>query len=125
ARHVVDDLRPEAPQGDLDRADVPRPVVAHRDSHNRPLVEGIPADSSRRATRSARPTALYDASTTWCGSRPDARTWIAIRPACASEPKKCVAIPGSGVIAISAAGRPARSTAARASASSIGTTASP
>src|SRR5262249_29840785 len=106
ARDVVGHLRAEPTQRDLDRADVPGAVIADRDLHSTPFVDGMPADSARSATRSARPTALYDASTTWCGSRPPAWTWIAIRPACASEPKKCVAIPGSGVIPISPPGRP-------------------
>src|SRR5581483_914809 len=95
ARHVVRQLCAESAQRDLDRADVARAVITDRDLHRIPFVEGMPADSVRNAVRSARPTALYAASAVWWGSRPVAWTWIAIRPACASEAKKCCAIPGS------------------------------
>ena len=96
-RDVVDELGTEPAQRDLDRADVPGAVVADRDLHSRPFVDGIPDDSSRSAVRSARPTALYAASATWCASRPVASTWIASRPAWARLPKKCAGHPGLGL----------------------------
>ncbi len=61
-RHVVDELGAEPSQRDLDRADVPRAVVADADLHSFPFVDGIPLDSTRSAVFSARPTALYAAS---------------------------------------------------------------
>src|SRR5690348_12612103 len=109
----------------LDRAHVARAVLADRRVHIVPLVEGRPSPSARTALRSARPTALNAASATWCSSRPVASTWIAARAACARLASMWPARPGSRSSASSAWGRPPRSTAARASASSIGTTASP
>ena len=74
SRDIVDELGAEPPKRDLDRPDVPGAVVAHGDPHRLPFVDGIPLDSTRSAVRSARPTALYAASATWCASRPEAST---------------------------------------------------
>src|SRR5712691_475512 len=122
---VAADFGAEPLERERDGAHVPGSVLADRDSHSVPFVEGIPADSRRTAARSARPTALNAASATWCSSRPVASTLIAARADCARLASMCSASPGSRSSWISAAGRPPRSTAARASASSIGTTASP
>ena len=51
-------------------------VLADRDVHSTPFVDGSPAPSVRTAARNARPTALNAASATWCASRPDALPWI-------------------------------------------------
>src|SRR5262245_34944997 len=125
AGDVVREARTEPRERDLDRTCVAGAVVADRDSHTTPFVEGMPSLSRLAATRSARPTALNAASATWCSSRPTDSTWIAIRAACAMLDSTWPASPGSSSSFSSAAGRPPRSTAARASASSIGTTASP
>src|SRR5437763_7892310 len=125
SRDVAGQARAEARERDLDRARIPGAVVADRDIHMTPFVDGMPSPSRFTATRSARPTALNAASATWCSSRPLDSTWIAMRAACARLDSTCTARPGSRSSFSSAAGRPPRSTAARASASSIGTTASP
>src|SRR4051794_9063945 len=122
---VRDDRCSEPLERELDRTDVAGPVLADRDPHRTPFVDGRPAPSRATATRSARPTALNAASATWCASRPEASTWIEARAACARVESMCTAIPGSASSVSSAWARPPRSTAARASASSIGTTASP
>ena len=54
----------QAREGREDGANVARAVVADRDLHKSPLVEGMPASSARTAWRSARPTALY-ADSAW------------------------------------------------------------
>src|SRR4051794_6312991 len=126
--HVVDQLGTEPCEGKLHRADVAGAVTADRNrlAHNTPFVEGSSAASpTRLASRSARPTALNAAPATWCESRPSALTCSVIRPACAKDSSTCRASPGSSASEISAPRRPPRSTAARASASSIGTTADP
>src|SRR5690348_8672903 len=106
-------------------ADIARAVLAHRDVHSTPFVDGMSADSIRTASPSARPSALNDASATWCASRPSAVTWIVARAACAKLDRTCAASPGSSASDSSACARPPRSTATRATASSMGTTAFP
>src|SRR4051794_38724747 len=125
AADVVGDRRAEPAERDLDGAHVPGAVAADRDVHRRPFVDGTPVPEVATAAASARPTALNAASATWCASCPDASTWMFARAACARLVSMCAAIPGSHSRRSSAYGRPPRSTAARASASSIGTTALP
>src|SRR5207244_526044 len=55
---VVDPLAAEPLEGQLDRAHIPGAVLADREPHNVPLVDGRPDPSMRTAPRSARPTAL-------------------------------------------------------------------
>ena len=59
---VGSQLGAETAERDLDRAHVAGAVLADRDSHNRPFVDGSPAPSRAVATRSARPRALNAAS---------------------------------------------------------------
>src|SRR5688572_20854103 len=130
ARHVLRVARSarvgaEALERQQDGAHVAGAVLADGDPHRRPFVDGRPAPSARTAVRSARPTALNAASATWWGSRPSASTWSPARAAWARLRSTWSARPGSISRRSSAAARPPRSTAARASASSIGTTASP
>src|SRR5579862_3328279 len=125
AADVVREARAQPRERQRDRAQVAGAVLADGDVHSTPFVDGNPALSLRTAARSARPTALNAASATWCESRPVASTWIEARVACARLASMCSARPGSLSSRSSACGRPPRSTAARASASSIGTTASP
>src|SRR5690606_29906929 len=137
-------------QRPLRRPQVPRAVVQDGDrlplgtrGHRAPLVDGTPLTrgSGSTACRSARATALYCASVMWCGSRPySVRTCSAIRALNASDSNTCrlitvwygAADPAmvnstmySGSPVCTKYGRPDRSTAACASASSIGMNASP
>ena len=59
-----------------DRAHVAGSVLADRNLHSRPFVDGSPAPSERTAARRRAPTALNAASATWCASRPEASTLI-------------------------------------------------
>src|SRR5581483_2813894 len=123
---IADELRAEAPDGELDGTDVAGAVARDRDrGHITPFVEGSTSPSRRSAARSARPVALNAASATWCASSPVDSTWRPRRALSARLASTCFASPGSGSIEMVALRRPPRSTAAVARASSIGTTASP
>ena len=95
ALDVVGEESAQARERERDRADVAGAVLANRDVHSAPFVDGTPSLSTRTAARSARPTALKAASATWCSSRPVASTWIASRPDCARLLRTCDASPGS------------------------------
>ena len=125
SRDVVDELGAEPVERERDRAHVAGAVLADRDLHSRPFVDGSPSPSRATATRSARPTALNAASATWCASRPDASTWIDARAACARLESMCAGEPRVGLERQLGVRPPAEIDGGRASASSIGTTASP
>ena len=104
---VVDHLGAEPAEGDLDRAHVAGSVIADRDPHSRPFVDGSPLPSRLTATRRARPSALKAASAVWWASRPEASTWIDARAACARLESMWPARPGSGSSFSSELGAPA------------------
>ena len=125
---VVGDLRvaPRRANASSTERTLPAPYAQIATVHSRPFVDGSSAPSRRTASRSARPTALHAASATWCGSRPVAldvqRHARRLREALERVAREARDPPARS---ISAPRRPPRSTAARASASSIGTTAEP
>ena len=125
AGDVVDELGAEPLEGDLDRAHVAGSVVADRDLHSRPFVDGSPAPSGAdsRAQRAADrlERGLGDVVRVAAGRLDVDRSARGLR-----EAREHVrGHPGLELELQLGAGRPPRSTAARASASSIGTTASP
>src|SRR5579872_4450458 len=63
-RDVVDELDAETREGERNGTHVAGAVVADRDVHIVPFVDGIPSPSRRTATRNARPSALNAASAT-------------------------------------------------------------
>ena len=121
-----DSVGAEPRERERDRADVAGAVVADRDVHSDALRrrDAVALGAHGRAQRAADRLERGLGDVVRRRGRSPRRGSRAAPPARGS-PSTCAASPGSRSSVSSAAGRPPRSTAARASASSIGTTASP